>query len=180
MSSPVEIGDLVNSITADVRSIISDEIALVKEELRPSIRRVGVGSGLIGAAAYFVISATIVLWFAVASGFAWLFAGTTKLSMFACIFLGTVCAIVLLLIIAGVFVLLGGKSFSKIKGPEKSPESVAMTVSAIAEGIQDGNHRVAAELKDADSVITMPAVPARAISEPGFTPRIPVGGSSTF
>ena len=165
MASPTEISDLVNQITRDVRTIISDEIALVKAEIRPSIRHAGVGSGLFGAAAYFIISATIVLWFAIAAGFAWLFAAVTPLSPWACVFLGTIAAVLLILIVAGVFFLLGGKNFAKIHGPEKAPESIGKTISAIATGIEDGSNRVSAEIQN------LP---------PAETPRpiAPVGGTS--
>ncbi|MCL2735195.1 MAG: phage holin family protein [Propionibacteriaceae bacterium] len=147
MPRPTDVADLVTTITQDMRAIISDEIALVKAELKPSVRRVGVGSGLFGAAGYFVVSATIVLWFTFAAGFAWLYAGTTRLSPWACVFLGTLTAVVLLLVIAGAFVFFGSKSFSKVHGPEKAPESFAKTFSAIMTGIEDGNDRVADEIQ---------------------------------
>jgi len=146
MARPTEISDLMNLITTDVRSIISDEIALVKAELKPSIRRVGVGSGLFGGAAYFVISATIILWFTIAAGFSWLYAATTSMSGWACVFFGTLTGFFLLLVTAGVFVLLAAKSFSKIKGPEIAPESVGKSMTAIMTGIEDGTDRVDAEL----------------------------------
>lgn len=146
MSSPTEISDLLNLITKDLRTIVSDEIALVKAEIKPAVRRVGVGSGLFGGAAYFVVSATIILWFTIAAGFSWLYAGTTGLSPWACVFFGTLTSVFLLLVVAGVFVLLGGRSFSKIKGRERAPESFGKTMTAIMTGIEDGNSRVAAEL----------------------------------
>jgi len=146
MPRPTEISDLLNLISKDVRSIVSDEIALVKAEIKPAVRRVGVGSGLFGGAAYFVISATIVLWFTIAAGFSWLYAGTTNLSAWACVFFGTLTAVFLLLVVAVVFVVLGGKSFSKIKGPEKAPESFGKTMTAVMTGIEEGSDRVAAEL----------------------------------
>jgi len=146
MARPTEISDLVNLITKDVRSIISDEIALLKAELKPSVRRVGVGSGLFGGAVYFVISATIILWFTIAAGFAWLYASTTSMSGWACVFFGTLTGFFLMLIVAGIFVLLGAKSFSKIKGPELAPESFGKTMTAIMTGIEDGSDKVADEL----------------------------------
>ncbi|MCL2470700.1 MAG: phage holin family protein [Propionibacteriaceae bacterium] len=163
MSSPSEVSDLVNSIVADVRVIISDEIALAKAEIKPSIKRAGIGSGLFGAAGYFAISATIVLWFTIAAGFAWLYASTTRLSPWACVFWGTLMAVFLLLVAAAVFVFLGGKSFSRIKAPEKTPESVGKTIAAVLSGVDDGNERVREEVSSPDNSIPRPVM-------------VPVGG----
>ena len=146
MARPTQISDLMNLITTDVRSIISDEMALLKAEIKPSVRRVGVGSGLFGGALYFVISATIILWFTIAAGFAWLYASTTSMSAWACVFFGTLTGFVLMLIVAGIFVVLGAKSFSKITGPQLAPESFGKTMTAIMTGIEDGSDRVAEEL----------------------------------
>ena len=146
MASPTEISDLLNSITGDIRTIISDEIALVKAEIKPAVRHVGVGSGMFGAAAYFAISATIILWFVFAAGFAWLYASVTSISAWGAAFWGMFTAMFLVLIIAGVFVMIGMKNFRQIHGPEKSPESVSKSVSALATGLEDGGNRVRAEV----------------------------------
>jgi hypothetical protein len=146
MASPTEISDLVNSITADVRTLISDEIALVKAEIKPTFRKVGVGSGLIAGGVYFVISATIILWFVTAAGLGWLYAAHTSLSSWGAVFFGTLGAFFLLLVAAVIFILLGGKSFSGIRAPEKSPESVEMSLTALARGLEDGNNEVRAEV----------------------------------
>jgi len=151
MARPTQISDLVNLISKDVRSIISDEIALLKAEIKPSVRRVGVGSGLFGGAVYFVVSATIILWFTIAAGFAWLYASTTSMSGWACVFFGTLTGFFLMLIVAGVFILLGAKSFSKIRGPQLAPESFEKTVTAIMTGIEDGSDKVAEELSKPES-----------------------------
>ncbi|MDR0489525.1 MAG: phage holin family protein [Propionibacteriaceae bacterium] len=146
MASPTEISDLLNSITRDIRTIISDEIALVKAEIKPAVRHVGVGSGMFGAAAYFAISATIILWFVFAAGFAWLYASVTSLSAWGAAFWGMFTAMFLVLIIAGVFVVIGLKNFKQVRGPEKAPESIGKTFSAFASGLEDGGNRVKAEV----------------------------------
>jgi len=180
MSSPSEISDLMNRITDDVRTIISGEIALVKAELKPAVRRVGVGAGMFGLAAYFIICAVIVIWFLVAAGFAWLFASVTPLSGWASAFFGILIAFVLLLVAAVVAALTGGKSFSKIKGPEKAPEALHETITSVITAIGEGNERVAAELHpephgdDTNNPVTSSA-PA---SAPAAVPFAPVGGTS--
>ncbi|MCL1923277.1 MAG: phage holin family protein [Propionibacteriaceae bacterium] len=146
MASPTEISELVNVITADVRTLISDEIALVKAEIKPSVRKVGVGSGMFAGALYFVISATIILWFVMAAGFTWLYAAHTPASNWGALFFGTLTAFVLILIIAILFVIFGVKNFSSIRGPQKSPESVGKSFTALAQGLEDGGRLVQAEV----------------------------------
>ncbi|MDR2930415.1 MAG: phage holin family protein [Propionibacteriaceae bacterium] len=143
-SSSPKIADLVTSITADVRSIVADEIALAKAEMRPTVKRIGIGTGMFAAAGYFIISATIIAWFTIAAGFAWLFAATTPLSGWACAFLGAACAMVALIIIAVIFALVGKKSFSHLSGPTKTPDTVAQAIAAIKTGVEDGKQRVEA------------------------------------
>ncbi len=145
-SSPTEISNLLSQITADVRSIVADEIALVKAEIKPTVRRVGFGAGMFGAAGYFAVSATIILWLTMAAGFAWMYASITSLSPFASVFFGTLTAFFVMLIIAGLFVIFGARSFSRIKAPERTPETVEQAVTALHSGVAAGLERVNAEL----------------------------------
>jgi len=150
MASRSEIPDLVDQITQDIRGIVRDEIALAKAEIKPAVKRVGIGAGWFSAAGYFLISATIVFWFTMAAGFTWMYAACTPLSGWASAFLGTLTAVIVLLIAAVLFVVLGKKSFSKVKAPEKAPAAMGEAVAAVKAGIAEGSRRVAAEL-DADS-----------------------------
>jgi len=160
MSSPTEISDLMNHITDDVRAIISDEIALVKAELKPTLRRVGRGSGMFGLAAYFIITAVIVMWFLVAAGFSWLYASVTSMSGWACAFFGILTAFFLLLVAAVVLAILGAKSFSKIHGPTKAPDALHETVTAVFSAIGEGGERVAAEIHpELSAGTTTPSLP---------------------
>ena len=170
MASPTEISELLNNITGDLRTIIADEIALVRAEIKPTVRRIGVGSGMFAGAAYFAISALTVLWFTIAAGFAWLYASVTSLSPWASVFFGTLAAVFVMLIVAVVFIVLGGKSFSKIKAPEKAPESLGKSITAFATGLENGGRRITAELQgDREQWISLEDAPA--------VPRVPVGGS---
>lgn len=157
MSDPSEISSLVSSITSDVRSIVADEIALAKAEIKPAVRRVGVGSGLFGAAGYFVFSATIVLWFTIAAGFAWLYAACTSASGWACAFFGALTAVVLLIIIGAILGLAGKKSFHGIKGPQRTSETISQALAAAKSGVQEGKDRVEAEIHPSGDSYTISA-----------------------
>ena len=147
MSSPNQIADLVTSISDDVRAILADEIALAKAEIKPVARRVGVGSGLFGAAGYFAVSATIMLWMTMAAGFGWLYTNLADLSPWPAAFFGALTAALLLLIVAAVLALVGKHFFSKVETPQKTPQSVSQAVVAVKTGLQSGKERVAAEIK---------------------------------
>ncbi len=146
-SSPSEISDLLTQITTDVRSIVADEIALVKAEIKPTVRRVGVGAGMFGAAGYFAVSATIILWLTMAAGFAWMYASLTALSPWATVFFGTLTAFFVMLVIAGVFVFIGARSFSGIQAPQKTPDTVEQAINALHSGVATGLERVSSEVR---------------------------------
>jgi hypothetical protein len=152
MRTPTEISALLTQITADVKLVVADEIALAKAEIKPMAKRVGVGSGMFGGAAWFAISATIILWFVIAAGFAWLLGALTPLSPYAAVFFGMLITLVLLLVIAGVFVVFGAKSFKGIKGLEKTPEAASQTMATISAGVTSGAQTVADELQAAEDV----------------------------
>ena len=62
------VGDIIKDITDDVKLLVQDQIELAKAELIPAAKNGGTGAGLFGAAGYFAISATILLYFAAAWG----------------------------------------------------------------------------------------------------------------
>lgn len=143
---PNQIPDLVAKITDDVRSIIADEIALVRAEIKPAVRHLGIGGGLIGAASLFAVAVTIIFVFIVVIGFGWLYATTTSLSGWACSFFAALTAIGLLLIVAVVLVLFAKGSLSKVKPPSKVGPTVGAAFTAIKTGFADGQNRVLEEI----------------------------------
>ena len=62
------VGDIIKNITDDVKLLVQDQIELAKAELMPAAKKGGTGAGLFGAAGYFALSATILLYFAAAFG----------------------------------------------------------------------------------------------------------------
>jgi hypothetical protein len=62
------VADIIKNITNDVKLLVQDQIELAKVELIPAAKNGGTGAGLFGAAGYFGLSATILLYFAAAFG----------------------------------------------------------------------------------------------------------------
>lgn len=122
------IGDLVKSISDDVKSLVRDEIELVKSELVPSAKKAGIGAGMFGGAAYFAICAASLLYFAAAYG---LSAGT-GLPLWA----GFLIVGVVLLLVAGILALIGLKQVKQVKAPEKAVANVNHTVNELKSTVQ--------------------------------------------
>ena len=89
--------ELIKLITADVKELVADEVALAKAELKPAGKFAGIGGGAFGAAGYFALNG-ISLWFLAAIGF---------------LVMG-----LLVLLVAGGLALFGKSQFDKVKGPE--------------------------------------------------------------
>ena len=71
------LGDLISEVTADLSTLIRQELELAKAELQQSASRAGKGAGLLGGAAvagYFVLLfVSLALWWAIgsATGLGW-------------------------------------------------------------------------------------------------------------
>lgn len=139
------VSGLVAQISDDVKLIVAGEIELAKAELKPAAKRVGIGSGLFFGALWFVVSATVVVWFVLAAGFAWAY-GQTSLSVYGAIFFGMLTAFVVALIIAGVLAIFGLKSFKGIKGLRQTSATSAQAMAAVSTGLADGSAQARAEL----------------------------------
>jgi hypothetical protein len=131
MAEPA-VGDLIKSITEDVKVLVRDEIALAKAELVPAAKSGGIGAGLFGAAGYFAICALSVLYFAAAFGLAAL--GLSYPLAF--LLVG-----VALLVIAGICGGVGFMMIKKIKPPERTISQANQTVTELKAAAQ---HAIAA------------------------------------
>src|SRR6476469_9347713 len=71
------LGDLISEVTADLSTLMRQELELAKAELQQSASRAGKGAGMLGGAAvagYFVLLfASVALWWAIgsATGLGW-------------------------------------------------------------------------------------------------------------
>jgi hypothetical protein len=117
------VGDLIKNITDDVKLLVQDQIELAKVELVPAAKKGGTGAGLFGAAGYFALSATILLYFAAAWG---LVEGAGLAAWLAFLIVG-----VALLLIAGILGGIGYVIVKKIKGPERTIAQANQSVTEV-------------------------------------------------
>ena len=105
------VGEIIKNITDDVKLLVQDQIELAKTELVPAAKNGGTGAGLFGAAGYFALSATILLYFAAAFGL--VEAGLSPWLAF--LIVG-----VALLFIAGILAGIGYLFIKRVKGPDRT------------------------------------------------------------
>ena len=105
------IGRLVADASRDISSLIHNEIALAKSELKVSVKNGGTGAGLFGAAAFLGVLAVIMI----SVAFAY-FLSMTGLHLAWC-FLIVFGAYLLL---AGLLGFLGVKKVKKVRAPERA------------------------------------------------------------
>jgi hypothetical protein len=135
------VGDIVKSITGDVKLLVRDEIQLAKSELVPAAKNAGIGAGMFGAAAYFAISALLVLYFAAAFGLVAL--GLSEWLAF--LIVGVV-----LLLVAAVLGLVGLTLVRKVKGPERTIASANATIAELKAAVQRSNNAANAAANGAE------------------------------
>jgi hypothetical protein len=124
------VGDIVKSITDDVKLLVRDEIELAKAELVPAAKNAGIGAGMFGAAGYFAICALSVLYFAAAFGL---------VALGLSYWLAFLIVGVVLLVIAAVLGLVGLVLVKKVKGPQRTIANVNTTVAELKAAVQRGN-----------------------------------------
>ena len=121
------VGDIIKNITDDVKLLVQDQIELAKAELTPAAKQGGTGVGLFGAAGYFALSATILLYFAAAFGL--VAAGLAPWLAF--LIVG-----VALLLIAGILAGIGYLIVRRIKGPNRTIAQANQSVAEVKAAAQ--------------------------------------------
>jgi Putative Actinobacterial Holin-X, holin superfamily III len=121
------VGDIIKDITDDVKLLVQDQIELAKAELMPAAKKGGTGAGLFGAAGYFGLSATILLYFAAAFGL--VAAGLAAWLAFL-IVAGA------LLLIAAILAGIGYLIVRKIKGPERTIAQANLATTEVKDAAQ--------------------------------------------
>jgi protein-S-isoprenylcysteine O-methyltransferase Ste14 len=116
------IAQLLTSATADVKSLVTDQIALTKVELQSSARTAGKSMGLLAAAAFVGVLFTIFLLLTIA------FVLDIWLPTSAAF--GIVALV--LLIVTAILGLVGKKRMEAVKGPEQSIAQLEATKKALA------------------------------------------------
>ncbi len=126
------VGDIIKNITEDVKLLVQDQIELAKVELIPAAKNGGTGAGLFGAAGYFGLSATILLYFAAAFGL--VAAGLAA-------WLAFLIVAVALLLIAAILAGIGYLFVRRVRGPERT---IAQANQSVAEVKEAANRAIAA------------------------------------
>jgi membrane protein implicated in regulation of membrane protease activity len=118
------VGDIIKNITNDVKLLVQDQIELAKVELIPAAKNGGTGAGLFGAAGYFALSATILLYFAAAFGL--VAAGLA-------VWLAFLIVAAALLLIAAILAGIGYVFVRRVRGPERTIAQANQTVAEVKE-----------------------------------------------
>ena len=116
------IGRLVADASRDISSLIHNEIALAKSELKVSVKNGGTGAGLFGAAAFLGVLAIIMI----SVAFAY-FLSMTGLHLAWC-FLIVFGAYLLL---AGLLAFVGVRKVKKVRAPERAIKQAKETQSVL-------------------------------------------------
>ncbi len=121
------VADIIKNISDDVKLLVQDQVELAKAELTPAAKKGGTGLGLFGAAGYFALSATILLYFAAAWGL--VAAGLS--AWLAFLIVGAA-----LLLIAGILGGIGYLIVRTIKGPDRTIAEANRTAAEVGEAAQ--------------------------------------------
>jgi ABC-type uncharacterized transport system fused permease/ATPase subunit len=120
--SDASIGSLVAGIQQDLTMLVRGEVELAKAELRESANRAGVGAGLLAAAAFLVVLATVLI--SIAIGYALVALGLHPALAFLIV-------AVFYLIVAAILALVGRRRLERIKGPERTKRAAARVGQAL-------------------------------------------------
>ena len=121
------VGDIIKNITNDVKLLVQDQIELAKTELVPAAKNGGTGAGLFGAAGYFGISASILLYFAAAFGL--VAAGLAA-------WLAFLIVAAALLLIAGILAGIGYLFIKRVRPPERTIAQANLATSELKDATE--------------------------------------------
>lgn len=123
------LGKLVADATTEIKSIVRDEIALAKDEVKADAIKAGIGGGLLAAAGLLSLYALVLLFF----GCVYL------LDIVLPLWLGFLIMGGLLLVVAGVLALAAKSALTKIKGkPERTIRNAKETLAAVKQSARSG------------------------------------------
>jgi uncharacterized membrane protein YqjE len=120
-SSSKSLGELLSGITADLSTLMRQEVELAKAELSQSAKRAGKGAGMFGGAVFaaymMILFLSISLWWALgnAIGHGW----------------SALIVAVLWLIVGAVLYSIGRKELAAVRGLDRTAETVAKIPNAI-------------------------------------------------
>jgi hypothetical protein len=120
--SETSLGQLFASASRDLTTLVHNEIALAKAELKDDVKHGAKGGAMFGVAGYLALLATILLSIAAAYGLH----GLGLPLGWSFFIVGVV-----YLLIGGVLALVGKKQISRVKAPEKTIKTTKESVSAL-------------------------------------------------
>ena len=118
-------GKLVADASRDVSSLVRNEIALAKSELKISVKAGGLGLGLFGAAAFLGMLAVIMLSVAIAY-----FIAFTGLDLAWCFLI----VFVLYIALAGLLGFVGLRKVKQVRAPERAIHQAQETKNILSRG----------------------------------------------
>ena len=121
------VGEIISAISADVKALVQDEVQLAKAELVPAAKNAGIGGGLLGAAAFFGVSAVFILYFCVVYVLVRL--GLSEWLSF--LIVGAA-----LLVLAAVLGAIGYSLIKKVKAPKRTITQATETVNQLKGSVQ--------------------------------------------
>jgi hypothetical protein len=125
MAEERTLGQLVAQASEDLTSLVRAEIALAKAELRADARNAALGGGLLGAAGYLGLLASITAVITVA--YALVAAGLRA-------WLAFLIVTVALLLVAGILALVGRSRFKRLRPPERTIRTTKEAIAAVKPG----------------------------------------------
>jgi hypothetical protein len=120
------IGRLVADASRDISTLLRDEIALAKSEIKVSIKNGGIGAGLFAAAAFLLLLAVIMLSVAIAY-FIELIFGLHLAWCFLIVFAVYVA-------VAGLLAFIGVRKVKKVRPPERAIAQAQETKNVLSRG----------------------------------------------
>jgi Putative Actinobacterial Holin-X, holin superfamily III len=114
------VGQLVRDASAQLSTLLRDEIELAKAELSATAKRAGVGAGFIAVAAVVVLLSLPFLFVALAEGL--VAAGLPRWAAYLIVW-------GIFIIVAAVAALIGQRIVTRLRGPERTIETVKATAS---------------------------------------------------
>lgn len=143
MADTRQLGDIVATIKNDGQSLIKDNIALAKAEIKPAAIHAGVGGGMFGGAGYFAINAVTLLFFCGSFALGLLAQHLWSWGLLLSLVVGFGAAGVILLILAGILALVGKGQISKVQAPKATIEEAKQSVASLKDAFQHGKSNVA-------------------------------------
>jgi hypothetical protein len=119
------IGRLVADASRDISSLLRDEIALAKSEIKVSIKAGGIGAGLFAAAAFLLLLAVIMLSVAIAY-----FIAFTGLDLAWCFLI----VFGLYVLVAGLLAFIGIRNVKKVRPPQRAIAQAQETKNVLSRG----------------------------------------------